>query len=116
MQTFLTILEDLKEQTQKSHSRSWKWLYFWRRSKLDKAHDPNAQEEEEALIDGQDGPPQLPKVPKDDPALDRRDARRWRELEPDPKQSLYRKVLKILRVFDRDDGLFMIIPWLIRPG
>ena len=102
-QNFLTILEELKEQTESDHGRSWGWLKFWRRYKSAK-NASNDEPEAELLIEASNGPAQLPKVPKDDPALDRRDARKWEEMRKHSKNSLYQRTLKVLRVFSRDDS------------
>jgi len=104
MQTFLSILEDLKDQSEKSNGRSWNWLRFWRKFKWSKRGSKTVQEDEEPLIEASAGQaPQLPRVPKDDPALDRRDERKWRDLRKKPK-GLYLRGLKAVRWLTRDDG------------
>ena len=105
IQNFLTILEELKEQSEKDNGRSWNWLKFWRKSKTSK-YGSNLDPETELLIEANNGPAQLPKVPKDDPALGRRDARKWKELRGDSNNGLYRRTLKVLRTFSRDDSKF----------
>lgn len=102
-QNFLTILEELKEETQSANGRSWNWLKFWRRSKKSQ-QESNTEPEAELLIEGNNGPAQLPKVPKDDPALERRDKRKWKEMRDENKNGLYRQTLKVLKVLSRDDS------------
>lgn len=102
IQTFLSILEELKEELEKTNGRSWNWLKFWRRSR--KSQQTNIEPEAELLIEGDNGPAQLPKVPKDDPALERRDKRKWKEMRDENKQGLYRRTLKVLKVLSRDDS------------
>lgn len=99
MQTFLSILEDLKEWTEKENPRSWNWIRFWRKPQPQVATVP---EEEERLIQQ----PQEPLLPKDLPDLvmERRETRQWQAPAQDKKWSLYRKILDIILVLARDDG------------
>lgn len=103
MQTFLSILEDLKDQNDRTNSCSWNWLRFWRSVKWFKS-SKTTHEDEEPLIEPSVGQAaQLPKVPKDDPALDRRDERKWRDLRKKPK-GFYLRGLRAVRWLKRDDS------------
>jgi hypothetical protein len=103
MQTYLSILEGLKEVTEK-HNRSWNWLRFWKRSKHQLTQPPTEDPEQERLIEQQEGP----EVPKDIPelVLERRNARKWRAAEQghDSTGDFYHRLLHIIRVLERDDG------------
>jgi hypothetical protein len=103
MQTYLSILEGLKEVTEK-HNRSWNWLRFWKRSKDQLTQPPTEDPEQERLIEQQEGP----EVPKDIPeiVLERRNARKWRAAEQghDSTGDFYHRLLHIIRVLERDDG------------
>jgi hypothetical protein len=109
MQTFLLILEDLKEQNEQPNDRSWNWLRFWRNPRWFKGSRKTIQEDEEPLIEPSPGQAaQLPKVPKDDPALDRRDERKWRDLRKKPK-GFYLRGLRAVRWLKRDDSMFTLL-------
>jgi hypothetical protein len=102
MQTFLEILEELKEQTE-NRPRSWHWLRFWRKSKDQKIHKQAVDPEEENLIERNEETI----VPKNPPEMiERRESRKWREIEPpqEIKQGLYRRILRVMRTLERDDG------------
>lgn len=102
MQNFLTILEDLKEETERTRNRSWKWLRFWQKSNVrrDSRDDPERA-------------PLLASNGRDDSSKDitqliieRRNSKHWGAIVPDanPKEGFYRRILHILRVLERDDG------------
>jgi hypothetical protein len=103
MQTYLSILEDLKDATENRDQRSWKWVQFWRESKAKKAHSPEASEEEAALIDQH----RNTNVSKDPPDLifERPELRKQKEMQrSNVKQGFYRRILRLLRTLARDDG------------
>ncbi|KAH9223420.1 hypothetical protein DL95DRAFT_431393 [Leptodontidium sp. 2 PMI_412] len=107
MQTFLSILEDLKEWTEKENPKSWNWIRFWRKPKPQVTDGPNGvPEEEQRLIQ----PPQEPLLPKDLPdlAIERRSTRQWQAPVQNKKWSLYRKILDIILILARDDVRFAI--------
>ncbi|KAG4440024.1 hypothetical protein IFR05_004474 [Cadophora sp. M221] len=107
MQTFLSILEDLKEWTEKENPKTWNWIRFWRKPKPQVTDGPNGvPEEEQRLIQ----PPQEPMLPKDIPdlAIERRSTRQWQAPVQDKKWSLYRKILDIILVLARDDVRFAV--------
>ena len=103
MQTYLTILEELKDEVESSRRRSWKWLLFWRKSKLSKSK--NSDPEQESLID-QNAETEVPKgLPNI--SFSRRESTTWkseREGEDGVKVGFYRKLLHIFRVLGRDDS------------
>lgn len=108
MQTYLTLLEELKE-AHESSTRSWDWLKFWRSTRTKKI----VSEEEEALIVD---PNRETEIPKDLPdiVLDRRETKAWEGTKADQaaRQGLYRRLLKLLRVLERDEceRSFRLIP------
>lgn len=107
MQTFLSVLEDLKETTEKDNARSWNWIRFWRKSKPQVTEGPNAvPEEQERLIQQ----PQEAMLPKDLPdlVLDRRETRQWKATAENKKWDLYRKILNVVMVISRDDVRFAV--------
>lgn len=103
MQTFLSILEDFKDLIEAPGGRSWNWLCFWRHWRRKDNTRKTIQEEQEPLIEAATEHPHMPKTPKDDPALNRRDERKWRDLRKKPK-GLYLRGLRIARWLTRDDG------------
>ena len=107
MQTFLSVLEDLKETTEKDNARSWNWIRFWRKSKPQVTEGPNAvPEEQERLIQQ----PQEAMLPKDLPdlVLDRRETRQWKATAENKKWDLYRKILNVVMFISRDDGMYRL--------
>lgn len=105
MQTYLVILEELKEQTENKKYRSWRWLRFWRKPKAQKTPDANNDPEAEALIDQNSEAA----MPKDVPelVLERRNSS-WKSAsqQRDSKQGFYCKMLNVVRFLERDDGSF----------
>lgn len=107
MQTYLNILEELKEVTEQP-KRSWKWIRFWDKPKTQKqsaSDDP----EQEALV-GQAQDTELPKgVP--DLILKTDEERRWQsmEIEHPTAHAVYRKLLNVIRVLGRDDGKLIFL-------
>ena len=100
MQNYLSILEELKEQTEKTKKLSWNWLKLWRRLKY---FGPASDEEERPLIT----PVEQSDSPKDVPELimERRDSKRWTDAsQQNDHQGIYRRALRVLRVLERDDG------------
>ena len=109
MQTYLTILEELKEETEKTKNRSWKWLLFWRRDKTKDTRCLTNDPEQEILIE-QNRLNQPDAPAKDEPELvmERRGSV-WngtRE-EASAKVGFYDRMLNIVRVLERDDGEFL---------
>ena len=111
MQTYLTILEELKEVTQHKH-RSWNWVRFWRISRAAKSRRQDTDPEQEGLID------QVveAELPKNAPelVLERRRSRNMHGA--DQKDSIFkglsRKILHTVRILERDDGRFGVKPRL----
>lgn len=102
MQTFLSILEDLKDETEIRKSRSWKWMRFWQRSKPKEIVEEDI--EQEPLL-GQD---RHDDSSKDLPHLimERQNSIHWdtsTQVEYS-KKGFYRRTLHLLRLMDRDDG------------
>jgi hypothetical protein len=112
MQTYLNILEELKEETTKTKNRSWKWMLFWRKNETKYTTNPASDPEQETLIQ-QDGSNQL-----DSPSnklvpelvMERRGSA-WNAPceETNVQQGLYRKILNVVRVLERDDGWFLTL-------
>jgi hypothetical protein len=107
MQTFLSILEELKEATEHRDQRSWSWLKFWETSKAQRTQRPNDDPEQEALVEQT----QNNEVPKDlpDVVLERRETRNLQQPAHDPLDNLYRKVFQVIRFLERDDGKLLYI-------
>jgi hypothetical protein len=111
MQTYLNILEELKEETEKTRNRSWKWMLFWHKDKtkdaLNSANDP----EQEGLIEqtglNQPDTPSNKAVPE--LVMGRRGSV-WNppKEERNVQQGFYAKILNIVRVLERDDGWLLI--------
>jgi len=103
MQTYLSILEDLKDEIESSRRRSWKWLLFWRSSQHPKTQ--NSDPEQESLID-QNAETEVPK------GISSIQFQGWSpktwtsetEGKGGAKAGLYRKLFHILRILGRDDG------------
>ena len=101
MQTFLEILEELKEHTESNKTRSWNWLFFWRgwTSRWTGSQDPEIT----PLVPSSQG-----SAVRDvtDLTRERRDAKKWNTpvREKRIKEGLYRRILQGLRVLERDDG------------
>ncbi|TVY80910.1 Uncharacterized protein LSUE1_G003049 [Lachnellula suecica] len=107
MQIYLSILEDLKDELEKSKHRSWKWLLFWRESKPYQIK--NSDPEQESLIDSNNAETE---VPKSLPNLEfrRRATNSWKpEREgQEVAKRLYRRLLHMVRVLGRDDIRFAV--------
>jgi len=105
MQNLLSILEDLKQQTEKTKKRSWKWLKFWQRFRFYKGSSVTTDPEREPLIEP---PSSQPGTTKDMPELvmGRRDSKYWKlsSQEAHPTGRFYNKLLHVMRVLERDDG------------
>ncbi|KAF4636320.1 hypothetical protein G7Y89_g1758 [Cudoniella acicularis] len=109
MQTYLSILEELKEETENRKQRSWNWIRIWRKDKNHQNQDANTDPEQESLIDQNqdtDVPKGLP-----DMVLQKRESKFW-EPETDGKEStkqeVYRWVLSLMSFLERDDIRFAI--------
>ena len=105
MQNYLAILEELKEETEKTKNRSWKWILFWRKDKTKDNKNLPDDPEQEALI-AQTGPDSPDPPSKNAPELVM--GRRGSVWNGTPKeknstQGFYRKVLNVVRVLERDD-------------
>ncbi|RDL37545.1 Uncharacterized protein BP5553_04978 [Venustampulla echinocandica] len=106
MQNFLTILEDLKEQT-KSSQRSWKWARFWQKAKHREGRGTN---------NDPDGEPLLAQVghteqPKGRPKLWLRRGKSTSgkaENHENSKWPIHPWILRIVKLFERDDLRFAI--------
>lgn len=105
MQSFLSILEELKEITENPQQRSWNWLKFWQKSKPGKDQDCNTDPEQEHLISQngeEDGPKDNPNL-----VLKRRQSGSWKsDIEGDEsaKRGMYRMLLSVVRFLERDDS------------
>jgi len=114
MQNYLSILEELKEEAERTKSRSWNWLYFWRSPKFQKSRHVEDPEQEHLISrhkpgDSIDVSKDLPEV-----TLGKRDYRRSAEQNSNEKggwAALYQKTLDVIRVIRRDDGKFA--PFLV---
>lgn len=106
MQTYLSILEELKEETEKTRTRSWKWMRFWQR---DKSKDPqsNNDPEQEILIT-QNGSHQHETPARDIPELVmERKGSVWSGTRAERgARGFYGSMLHIARALERDDGNF----------
>jgi hypothetical protein len=108
MQTYLSILEELKEETEKP-IRSWKWLKFWKKTKPNSRQTATVSPEEEALIN----PTRELEAPKNptDTVFQRHETRKWRTSQSPKvsKRGFYEGILHVIRVLGRDDGELRII-------
>ena len=106
MQNFLAVLEELKEHIDRDEGRSWKWLYFWTTwtEKRTTISDP----EREPLL-------QLPQTASVGDvatiASERRAAKQWDLAVQERRftEGFYRRLLRGLRILDRDDGEYLSI-------
>jgi hypothetical protein len=103
MQTFLTILEELKAHTENRKHRSWKWLRFWtiwttpKVCSLDPEQQPLLHHNRHTA----------PASEMQQLTRDRLDTKYWSTVQKedeDTRQTVYRKILHILRLLVRDDG------------
>ncbi|RDW91153.1 hypothetical protein BP5796_02318 [Coleophoma crateriformis] len=103
MQNYLTILEELKEELERSNRRSWNWAYFWKRGRIQKS-PPSP--EEESLLEQQDD---RHDVTKDLPELAlRKESTQWKgkSQEGTLQERIFRKVFHVARFLRRDDIRF----------
>src|SRR4051794_10978919 len=103
MQNFIAILEDLKDETEERRNRSWTWLRFWQRSKR---RTPYGDDPEQEPLLGQnrhdDSSKDIPHL-----IMERRNSKQLHAFNQEEHgQGFYRRALNILRVFERDDGLY----------
>lgn len=109
MQSFLSILEELKELTE-NPKRSWNWLKFWQKSKLGKDQHSNTDPEQEHLISQngeEDGPKDNPNL-----VLKRRQSSSWKsdtEGDESAKRGMYRIMLSVVRFLERDDSKLLFV-------
>jgi hypothetical protein len=106
MRNLLSILEDLKEQTEKTKKRSWKWLRFWLHFPSYTGLNTTSDAEQEPLL----ARPARPSTPKGVPELviERQNSKYMKAslLEKKVKAGIYSRILHVTRVLERDDGLF----------
>lgn len=110
MQTYMTILEELKEEADNRKQRSWSWVRFWHRDRHSKDKSKNSDPEQEALIEQNretNAPRDLPEI-----SFQRRQSKTYSSSNDDGsesvKQSFYTWVLQIIRFLERDDIRFAI--------
>ena len=102
MQTYLVILEELKEEMDDRKSRSWKWLQFWRSSTTRQIAGTNDASEVMSLIDqdpetgASQGIPEL--------VLERRNSMSLKPTVQEQETRFISKLLKVERFLERDDG------------
>jgi hypothetical protein len=104
MQTYLTILEELKDATEKP-TRSWNWLRFWKKTKPNQRTAALVSPEEEALIQ-QSRESEVPKNATD-AVLQRHETQLFRGTlshTASKKHPLNDVILRVVRFFGRDDG------------
>ena len=108
MQNYLFVLEELKEVTERP-SRSWKWLLFWQEKSKSRKGPQTIPEEEEALIEQSSPEAEIPKT-LPDLVLERNETRQWRSSAPQDaaKQGFYDRILRFIRFFERDDGMWSL--------
>ncbi|KAH8820947.1 Fusaric acid resistance protein-like-domain-containing protein [Xylogone sp. PMI_703] len=104
MQTFLSVLSDLKEEMERSRKLSWTWIRFWWRKSSKKPSQRPADPEQEGLINTSEEPEhetevldvrlgRKPKISLKTPKLE----------ESSKKGSLYWRVLRLLKYLTNDD-------------
>lgn len=104
MQNLLSILEDLKEQTEQTKNRSWRWLRFWQHFPPHPKFNITADPEQEPLIARNE----RPSTPKDIPefAIERRNPKHSNAILKEKKVTagLNSRIFHVLRVLERDNG------------
>jgi hypothetical protein len=107
MQNYLTILEDLKQETEKTKNRSWKWILFWRKSKAKKASATEDPEQETLIEQTRLPDTSLPSKRIPELVLERRGSV-WNG-PGDVKnatQDFFRKMLHAFRIVERDECMY----------
>ena len=112
MQTYLVILEELKEETTKTKNRSWKWMLFWQKNET-RFTSNAASDPEQGILIQQNGSNQ-PDSPSNKHVPELVMGRRgsaWNapNEERNVQRGLYRKILNVVRVLERDDGWFLML-------
>lgn len=105
MQNYMTILDELKEETEKTRNRSWKWILFWRKDKSkDPQNSPDDPEQENLIELNEPDSPETPSKYAPELVMERRGSV-WNGLpeERNSTHGFYRKVLNVIRVLERDD-------------
>jgi len=104
MQNLLSILEELKEQTEYTKNRSWKWLRFWQHFPPYLGFSAATDPEQEPLI----GRTERPSTPKDVPglAIETRNLKHLNTVLKEKKMAagLNSRIFHALRVLERDNG------------
>ena len=101
LQNLLSILEDLKEQSEQRNNRSWKWVRFWRKRPTDENLEPSTDMEREPLIGRSD----RSRIPKDVPELViERENPRVALHTNRVKGGFIKRLLRLLKILERDDG------------
>ncbi|KAG0652079.1 hypothetical protein D0Z07_1078 [Hyphodiscus hymeniophilus] len=109
MQNYLNILEELKEETEKTKSRSWKWMLWWRKVKKNVASNSANDPEQETLIEQNGANLSTSPLSKSIPeiVMGRRGSVWNAPTEAGyVQQGLYCKMLNVARILERDDVRF----------
>ncbi|KAI9048648.1 hypothetical protein LZ554_007479 [Drepanopeziza brunnea f. sp. 'monogermtubi'] len=108
---FLSILSDLKDETEVAKTRSWNWLLpsFLRKSKKHIPNGPGLHPEEEERLIEQSEQSVLPKN-LSDLVIERRETRQQSFTPPGQvwKWDIYHRILKVVLVLSRDDVRFAL--------
>jgi hypothetical protein len=103
LQNFLSILEDLKEQSEQGKNRTWKWLRFWPRYFSSEDFVAATDIEREALM----GRSERSAVPKSVPELviERQHPRplNFASRRKKVQAGFYSRLFHLLRILERDD-------------
>jgi hypothetical protein len=114
MQTYLHILEELKEETERTRNRSWKWILFWQRNESKERSNSANDPEEETLIERNvlNQPDMLPSKDPPELLMERRGSV-WNALNRggNGHKAFYQKLLDVVRVLERDDGWSPTLNW-----
>lgn len=106
MQTFLAILEDLKDETEIRRSRSWQWLHIWPKLRNRRHHGDDPEHEPLLGARHDSSTKDLPHL-----IMERQNAKHWNAavLEDQAKRGFYRRTLRLLRILGRDDSELSIL-------
>jgi hypothetical protein len=116
MQNYLTILEELKEETERTKNRSWRWILFWQKDKI--KGTPNPDDPEQEVLVARSGLDQPDASSKNIPELVMgRQGSVWNgpKEETNATRDFYRKMLNVFRIVERDDCKFLscIFSWVL---
>ena len=102
MQNLLSILEELKEQTEKTRRRSWKWLRVWSHFPVYKASSAPMDPEREPFM----AQSEQPNTPKDasELVIGRRNPKQLKASLREMKEGYSNRLFRALRVLEREDG------------